>query len=73
MTGIPVPTQGTDGTWQFQFASGVNVTGNLCSAKARQLKERLKERGVAKGTAGMVALDGGNNAPGTMTICALGY
>jgi hypothetical protein len=72
-SGIPVPTKGPDGTWQFKFAPGVDVTGNLCSAKSAQLKKRLSELGVAKGTAGIVALTGGNNATGTMTICALGY
>jgi hypothetical protein len=73
LTGIPVPTRGSDGTWHFGFPAGTDVTGNLCSAKASQLKARLQQLGVTPGTAGMIALTGGNNAPGTMTICALGY
>jgi len=73
LTGIPVPTKGSDGIWHFKFPASADVTGNLCGKDTPQLDQRLKDMGVVKGTAGMIALDGGNNAPGTMTICALGY
>lgn len=73
LAGIPVPTMGSDGIYHFNFPASVNVTGKMCGKDTPQFDQRLKDMGVVRGTAGMIALDGGDNAPGTMTICALGY
>jgi hypothetical protein len=70
MTGIPKAVQTSDG-YAMTFPAGVNLT-SVCSTKGKQLRSRLQQAGLPASSATVLELDGGDNAPGTMSLCGVG-
>jgi hypothetical protein len=71
LTGIGTATKDAGGNYHVQLAKSLS-TSTVCQNDQAQLWYRLRQAGVTGTTSMMIALDGGDNAPGRTTICAVG-